>query len=337
MTPFHQTSASPSFACLDIGTNSVLLLLTSVDNKGIITEEYEGFKTTRLGQGIDESGFLRPEAIERTLEAVDMFISQAKTHCASGLSLAIVSTSAVRDAANGNAFVEPCARICGREPVILTGRQEALATYMGATSDLPATQQFLTLDIGGGSTELGLGVGSTCLFRTSLDMGCVRFGERFDLFDIPSPSAVRSARQSVRAALAEPLQEIREKVNQTDRKEIRYVASGGTATSFASLAQSLPEYDKPRVHGFHAGIEGIRSITDQLLAMPLARRTALPGLREGRGKVLPAGMLILQECLEIFEADSLRVSTRGLRYGIIQQMLTGHFKPTVVIEPFSHD
>lgn len=328
----HTTCAANYFACLDIGTNSVLLLTASVDGSGKITEEYEGFKTTRLGQGVDQTGRLRTEAVNRTLEAVETFMSQARAYPGKPLCLAIVSTSAARDADNGKAFTAPCARLCGCAPRILTGEEEALATYIGAASDLPETQLTLTLDIGGGSTEVAVGKGPNCLFRTSLNMGCVRFGERFKLVDLPSESAVRSARQAVRAELTETLDHIREKLSPADKKSMRFVASGGTATSFASLAQSLPAYDKTRVHGFHTETEGVRSLTAQLLGMSLEKRLKLPGLRKGRGKVLSAGMLILQECLEALEAPSLRISARGLRFGIVQQMARGQFKPTLVIE-----
>ncbi|MDT8389102.1 MAG: Ppx/GppA phosphatase family protein [Lentisphaeria bacterium] len=332
MTMCHTKPAPAHFACLDIGTNSVLLLMAAVDEAGTITEEGEGYQTTRLGQGVDQTGRLRPEAVARTLEAVEMFMSQAMAYPGRPLRLAVVSTSAARDAVNGNDFTAPCRRICGCEPTILTGGDEALATYIGAAGDLPDSQPAVTLDIGGGSTEVAFGAGSTCLFRTSLNMGCVRFGERFSLFDLPSPEAIQAARQAVRDELATPVKEIGAAIHPADTGNIHYLASGGTATSFASLAQSLPTYDKTRAHGFHAETARARAMTARLLAMPLADRARLPGLRKGRGKVLSTGMLILQECLEALAAPSFHVSARGLRFGIIRQMAEGRFTPSLVIQ-----
>jgi exopolyphosphatase/guanosine-5'-triphosphate,3'-diphosphate pyrophosphatase len=316
------------FACLDIGTNSVILLLASDPGDGTPVQEREWFRSTRLGEGMDTTGILGPEAVGRTMQAVEEFVREARSFALRPLHWAVVATSAARHAANWPSFRSACRETCGCPPRILSGREEAEIIYAGASSDLPADSLTATLDIGGGSTELAFGRGSRCEHCHSLELGCVRLAERFSLVDRPTRSSRVAAETHIRTeletALATP------PLPDGFPEAPTCVASGGTATTLAALAQGLRHYDSARVHGYRTSPAEVARWTDEMLATPVAERRRIPVLEEGRARVLPAGLLILQECVQALGMQQIQVTTRGLRFGLARLMAEGRYQPAMV-------
>ncbi len=318
-------AATSTYACLDIGSNSVLLLLAAAGPDGGLVELEEHFRVTRLGAGVDAGGQLSPEPVAATLAAIGDFMAAARRCPWRPLHWAVAATSAVRDAGNRELFLAPCRQLCGCEPRPLDGDEEADTIYAGAASDQSAERPTVVVDVGGGSTELAVGRGGRCAFRTSLNMGCVRFGERFGLFERPSPAALAAARQAVRDLL-EPIQpKMRQAIG--DGRQANWLGSGGTATTLAAIHLRLTTYDRQQVHGCPLTAGQAAELGERLAQLPIAQRQLLPGLEAGRAKVLPAGLIILAECLQAFAVDHFRATTRGLRFGLAVRLQRGELPP----------
>jgi exopolyphosphatase/guanosine-5'-triphosphate,3'-diphosphate pyrophosphatase len=311
------------FAALDLGTNSTLLL-TAVERDGRLEEVLTLTRTTRLGEGLGVSGRLLPEAATRTLEAVREFLGQLPP-ASSGV-LVAAGTSALRDALNPELFLAPFAAAYGREPYIFSGREEAETTFLGAASDQPPGQFVVTLDIGGGSTEIGAGYSGDHQLATSLNLGCVRFGERFGLYELPDASALAQARAAAADLLAPVCRQIREL--RPSEQPLQVVASGGTASTFAAMKLRQVEFRRELLHGLTGSESEVAAALLTLFAQSSRERALIPGISPGRAAVFPTGLLILDEALRQLGAPEFTVSTRGVRYGLLLRLQSGDLKPT---------
>jgi exopolyphosphatase / guanosine-5'-triphosphate,3'-diphosphate pyrophosphatase len=304
-------------AVVDIGSNSVRLLIARRTHDDGIEELVRDTNVTRLGQGVDTAGRLADDAIARTYAVLDRYALQISEHeCDHRIA---VLTSAVRDSANGEAFAETVQRDYGLETHILKGAEEARLTYLGATSERdPAdTTPTLVLDIGGGSTELIVGVGAEVRFRVSTQAGVVRQTERHLHDDPPTREQMDALAGDVREILAAQVPaEVRTAVEHG-------IAVAGTATSLAAIAQHLEPYDPARVHGFEITTAECARILSELASMPLAQRREVPGLDPDRAPTIIAGVLIFAEVVRLFGLDEIEVSEhdilRGAALGLIGQ------------------
>jgi exopolyphosphatase/guanosine-5'-triphosphate,3'-diphosphate pyrophosphatase len=304
-------------AVVDIGSNSVRLLIARQTPDGGLEELEREANVTRLGQGVDTAGRLADDAMQRTYDVLAGYARKIEAH---GCDRAIaVLTSAVRDSANGAEFADAVRSDYGLEPHILEGTEEARLTYLGATSerdpaDLTPT---LVLDIGGGSTEMIVGAGPEVRFRVSTQAGVVRQTERHLHDDPPTSEQADALAADVRQILADNVPaEIRTAVQ-------RGIAVAGTATSLAAIAQHLEPYDPERVHGFRLSIDECERILSELSAMPLERRREVPGLHPDRAPTIIAGVLIFREVVRLFGLAEIEVSEhdilRGAALGLIGQ------------------
>ena len=316
--------AAACWAALDIGSNTVMTLAVE-GAAGHLREGEEWRATTRLGQGVDATGRLAPEAQERTLAAIAAQTQMCRQRYPSGIGVA-VATSAARDAANGPEFVARGAALIGGAPQLLSGEQEARFTFRGIVSDLPRGRAVVHLDVGGGSSEITAGsAGEGCWLAESVNLGCVRCGERFGLLEAATPEALAPARQAIRALL-QPVCQRLAALGSVAQAEV--ILSGGSATTYAALQQALPVYDAARVHAWPGRTVDLAETLPRLFAMTAADRAALPGVTAGRAPVLPTGLLILCEFLHLRGADRFRVSTRGLRFGLVDALAAGEVEPT---------
>jgi exopolyphosphatase/guanosine-5'-triphosphate,3'-diphosphate pyrophosphatase len=255
--------------------------------------------------------------MQRTYAVLDRYALQIAEHeCEHRIA---VLTSAVRDSANGREFADTVRSDYGLEPHILEGAEEARLTYLGATSerDPGDTIPTLVLDIGGGSTELIVGVGPEVRFRVSTQAGVVRQTERHLHEDPPTREQMDALSGDVREILADNVPtEVRTAVEHG-------IAVAGTATSLAAIAQHLEPYDPARVHGFRISVDECRRILDELASMPLQRRREVPGLHPDRAPTIIAGVLIFAEVVQVFGLDEIEVSEhdilRGAALGLIGQ------------------
>ena len=296
-------------AVVDIGTNSTRLFLADVDDGSVGDVLERRTVVTRLGDGVDAGGRLRPEAMERVYGVLDQYRELVDRH--GGADAVAVMTSAVRDAANGAEFADMVRTRWGFEARILTGDEEARLTFLGATSERDAGDRTPTLviDIGGGSTEFVIGTGHEVTYHVSNQAGVVRQSERHLHSDPPTRGECEALATDVRKILGHGVPpEYRSSVAHA-------VGVAGTATSMASIAQGLEPYDPDKVEGYVISVAECRRILDRLAGLTLEERRRVPGLHPDRAPTIVAGVIILLETLALFGLSSFEVSENDILRG----------------------
>ena len=294
-------------AAVDCGTNSIRLLVADVE-QGRKTDLHREMRVVRLGQGVDRTGTLAPEAIERTEAALTDYAATCRSLDVEAVRM--VATIATRDARNSSDFHDMVVRTLGAEPEIVTGDEEAALSFDGATRELdPLDGPFLVMDIGGGSTEIVLGTSHVEAAR-SVDVGCVRLTERHLHDDPPTPDQVAGAEADIDNALV--------LVRQTVPVEKARTAAGlaGSVTTVAGLALDLPSYDAERIHLSRISAAAVRGVSDRLLRMTHEQRAALPVMHPGRVDVISAGALVLATLVDRFRLPEVLVSEADILDGI---------------------
>src|SRR4051812_30333391 len=257
-------SGSTRVAAVDCGTNSVRLLIADISGMEL-TELERRMEIVRLGQGVDKTGRLAPEALERTFTAMRGYAKLIEGHGVERVR--VVATSATRDAANRDAFVRGVVEIFGVEPEVISGEEEARLSFTGATRDLAALRPmrpYLVVDIGGGSTEFVLGTGEVEASR-SVDIGCVRMTERHLRSDPPSPEQVAAAVADIDAALAAVRAGGIEASPVPIERARTLVGLAGSVTTVAGIALDLPAYDAERIHLSRLKARQVHEVTRSLL------------------------------------------------------------------------
>ncbi|MCB5907573.1 Ppx/GppA phosphatase family protein [Streptomyces pinistramenti] len=304
-------------AAVDCGTNSIRLLVADVDPAtGELKQLDRRMQIVRLGQGVDRTGRLAPEALERTFAACREYAAVIKGLGAE--QVRFVATSASRDAENRDDFVRGVLDILGVEPEVITGDQEAEFSFTGATKELTGrtdlAQPYLVVDIGGGSTEFVLGSDSVRAAR-SVDVGCVRMTERHLLRDgeiSDPPSAEQIA--AIRADIGAALEHAEEAVPLAEAATL--VGLAGSVTTVVALALSLDHYDSEAIHHARIPLAKVQEITADLLASTHAERAASPVMHPGRVDVIAAGALVLLSIMERTGATEVVVSEHDILDGI---------------------
>ncbi|WP_405830434.1 MULTISPECIES: exopolyphosphatase [unclassified Streptomyces] len=304
-------------AGIDCGTNSIRLLVADCDPAtGELVELDRRMTIVRLGQGVDRTGRLAPEALERTFAACREYASVIRELGAERVRF--VATSASRDAENRDEFVQGVLGILGVEPEVISGDQEAEFSFTGATRELAAhdhlERPFLVVDIGGGSTEFVVGEEHVRAAR-SVDVGCVRMTERHLVVDgvvtdPPDPEQIAAMRADIEAALdlaAEtvPLAEAR-----------TLVGLAGSVTTVAGIVLGLPEYISSEIHHSRISYEQVREVGERMLTATHAERAAIPVMHPGRVDVIGAGVLVLMAIMERTGATEVIVSEHDILDGI---------------------
>jgi exopolyphosphatase/guanosine-5'-triphosphate,3'-diphosphate pyrophosphatase len=298
-------------AALDCGTNSLRLLVADVSDSRL-TDVRRRMEVVRLGAGVDRTGRLAEEALDRTFAVLDDYAAAIRSLDVERVRM--VATSAVRDAANRDDFVRGVRDRLGVAPDVLTGDEEAALSFAGATRELAGTGRFsppyLVVDIGGGSTELVLGDDDGPRAARSVDVGCVRLTERRLRDDPPSNEQVAAARSDIEAALDQAEQVVPIAQSRT------LVGLAGTVTTVAALALRLPEYDPARIHHARVSAADVDAVTRMLLESPRDRRAALPVMHPGRVDVIAAGALVLDAVVRRVGLDSIVASEHDILDGI---------------------
>jgi exopolyphosphatase/guanosine-5'-triphosphate,3'-diphosphate pyrophosphatase len=299
-------------AVIDVGTNTTRLYIAEVDD-GTITEEITRVSTvTRLGAGVDASGRLADDALQREYAALTAYRTALdRTPVARAVA---VMTSAVRDAANGQQLADTISTGFGIDAHILTGDEEARMTYLGATSDIDrgrydAAHPILVVDIGGGSTEFVIGHGEALDFHVSTQAGVVRQADRHISHDPPTEAELDAAAADVR--------EILEAAVPPERRTgvARALAVAGTPTALASIAQELEPYDPERVHGYRVTAAARDEIFARLRTLSIAELQQVPGIHPARADVILPGIVILREVMNLFSLDAVEASEHDILRG----------------------
>jgi exopolyphosphatase / guanosine-5'-triphosphate,3'-diphosphate pyrophosphatase len=299
-------------AAIDQGTNSTRLLVAEPDEAGGFEDLAREMVITRLGQGVDETGRLAPEALQGTLVVLARYVRRAQAlHVAR---IRVAATAAVRDAANAAELERPVGELAGSPLEIVSGEEEAGLSFLGATRGLDATPPFLVLDIGGGSTEFVVGSERPSA-AISTQMGSVRLTERFLRSDPPEASE----RDRMRAAVGDLLDDVERAIPARDART--FVAVAGTSTTVQAIALGLDFYDPELIHRTRLSREDAARVASRLAAMTTAERAALPVMAPGRADVIVAGSVILVEVMERFGFDEAIVSETDILDGLVLEML----------------
>jgi exopolyphosphatase/guanosine-5'-triphosphate,3'-diphosphate pyrophosphatase len=299
-------------AVVDIGTNSTRLLIADVTPDGGLVELERRTTVTRLGQGVDHSATLAPEAMERVFAALTDYRRDIDAHGVT--TTTAVLTSAVRDARNGAEFTTAVRDRFNLDAHTITGDEEAQLTFRGVTSDRPADHRRLAVfDVGGGSTELVVGRDQAVEFHVSTQAGVVRQTERFLRSDPPRPEELQAlAAEAAEIFTGAAPPEVRAAVEAG-------VAVAGTATSAAAILQKLDPYDPERVHGFRLLRAQAEMLLARLAAMTEAQRREVTGLHPDRAPAIVAGLVLLIEAMRAFGLDEVEVSEHDILRGAALQ------------------
>ncbi len=297
------------FSAIDIGTNTILMLIADVDDAGNVRVVRDEHNIARLGKGVDEHRRILPETFERVLGYLSEYCRIHERE-RSGRLLAC-ATSALRDAANRDEFIAFIKERLGFEIIVLSGEEEARLTYLGGISefvDLDPERKYAVLDIGGGSTEITYGVGKSIQSKHSIDVGSVRLSERQLRESPPTRAALEDAQNFVSGSLL-TLPKVPD--------DVLWVGVAGTMTTLAAIDLNLKAYDRDRVSGHRLTLQSIVSIFDRLKPMTLEELRSVPQILPQRADILVGGILILLEVMSRLQLKEITVSDRGLRYGIV--------------------
>ncbi len=302
-------------AAIDIGTNTVLLLVAERDASGVLRAVREEATITRLGEGVDKSRVLRPEAIARTAACLERYA--AITRALSVTQVAVVGTSAMRDAGGGDEVRATVRAAFGVEARTISGDEEARMTFRGALSGLGVESgEVAVFDIGGGSTEIVIGTApagaaQAIRYARSFDVGSVRMTERHVASDPPTADELRALREAVREALREVPR---------PRAGAPIVGIAGTVTTLVAVHLGLMPYDGARVHGYALPVAELDALATRLAGMPLSERRALAGLEPKRADVIVAGAIVVSEVARALGATGIVASDRGVRWGLAETL-----------------
>jgi exopolyphosphatase / guanosine-5'-triphosphate,3'-diphosphate pyrophosphatase len=317
---------SQRVAAIDCGTNSLRLLIADVDPAHhVLTDVRRRMEIVRLGQGVDATGRLAPEALERTMRVLAEYAAQIASERAAAVRM--VATSATRDASNAEEFTRGVRDILGVLPEVITGGEEARLSFTGATAELGANgvspgsgadrpePPYLVVDIGGGSTEfvLGSAVDSDSgapLAAISVDIGCVRLTERHLHTDPPSRAEIQAATDDIDSAL----EKVAAAVPAASARTL--VGLAGSVTTVTAIGLGLPVYDPRRTHHARLTMADVRRVTTQLLGQSHEERAKIGSLHPGRVDVIGAGALILERLMERFEFTEMVTSEHDILDGI---------------------
>jgi exopolyphosphatase / guanosine-5'-triphosphate,3'-diphosphate pyrophosphatase len=297
-------------AGIDIGTLTCRLLIADFVSGHPFKELRSERRILRLGEGVDQTKRLSPVAMDRVIHCLQEWRNVIDDYQVEASS--VVATSAVRDAANRDDFLERVKREAGFDVEIITGDEEARRTLLGIRSGLPVgVTDILALDIGGGSTEFILDRPGEKPVVRSINIGVVRLCERVLHHDPPTPEELQQAREWVtretKAAVAD----------MDDYRQATFVGTAGTFTSLAAMAQKLPTHEPARIHNYLLRLETIRELERALLTRTKAERVGLLGLEKNREEVIAAGTIIVRAIMETVGHEECLVSDLGLREGVL--------------------
>jgi len=297
-------------AGVDIGTLTCRLLIADMSPGKKLIEVRSERRILRLGEGVDRTKQLSVVAMDRVLQCLKEWreIIDALPVDA----MAVIATSAVRDAANRDEFLDRVKREAGFVVELISGEEEARRTMLGIRSGLPiGVADVLALDVGGGSTEFILDRPCQNPVVRSIDIGVVRLCERLLHHDPPTDGEVQQAREWVaketKAAVAE----------MGSYQTATFVGTAGTITSLAAMAQKLPTYEPARIHNYRLRLDNIQELEQTFLSRRKADRVGLPGLEKGREEVIAAGAIIIRTVMETLGVSNVLVSDLGLREGAL--------------------
>jgi exopolyphosphatase/guanosine-5'-triphosphate,3'-diphosphate pyrophosphatase len=297
-----------SYAAIDCGTNSTRLLVH--DGRRAVERL---MRITRLGQGVDATGRLSLDAIERTVDALREY-----RHVIDRLGVTrtrMTATSAARDAQNRALFFDAALEVVGVPAELLSGDEEGRLSFAGATADLsPHDGPFLVVDIGGGSTEFSFGT-VECDYARSVDIGCVRLTEKYIHHDPPRPEELLACLSLVETYVDDIVREF-PPVGESPR----FVGLAGTVSTTAAVEQGLADYDRDRIHHFVLTRAAVEDVFRTLATENRAERLGNPGLEVGRADVIVGGLCVLVQIMRQLDLGECLVSESDILDGLVMSL-----------------
>jgi exopolyphosphatase/guanosine-5'-triphosphate,3'-diphosphate pyrophosphatase len=301
------------YAVVDIGTNSVKFVIAEREEDGSWTPVVDRAEVTRLGEGLDEDGELQPGPFERTVEAVAGMADEAKK--AGVAEIAAVGTAGLRIAANSAVFLNEVRGRTGIDVEVVSGEEESRLAYLAVTSALELGEGTLVVfDTGGGSSQFSFGRADRVEERFSVNVGAVRFTERFGLDGVVDEQVVAAAREAIAADLGR----LRGRLSPDD-----VVGMGGAVTNITAVKLELEPYDPSVIQGATLEAAEIERQIELYRTLTADERRGIAGLQPKRAEVILAGALIVRTVLAELGRDRLTVSDRGLRHGVLAERFGG--------------
>jgi exopolyphosphatase / guanosine-5'-triphosphate,3'-diphosphate pyrophosphatase len=303
-------------ASIDIGTNTILLLVAEIDKNGITKIIRDDQVIARLGKGVDAEKIINQETFLRA----EYFLMNYKKTCdlLKVEKILAVGTSALRDARNNIDFCGYIYNKTGIHIEIISGDEEARWTYRGGTTDFSdLSEYFCVIDIGGGSTEVIVGNKEEIISKASFDIGSVRITERFLHDSPPTPASIREATQFTNELISPHIQ--------TTRLPAYAIGVAGTVTTLAALDLNLAQFDAQSINGHILSKQFVNTIFEDFKNKSVEEINMFPQISFGRADIILAGIMILDCCLEVLKFEKITVSVKGLRYGILLREIKNLF------------
>ncbi|MCY4727342.1 Ppx/GppA family phosphatase [Nocardioides sp. STR2] len=297
------------FAVIDVGTNSVKIALGHRDDGGTPRVEAESSVVTRLGEGLAAAGALTPASMGRTVDAIEDLVREARR--VGPVDIVAVGTAGLRQASNRDELLAAVHSRCGVTVEVISGREEARLAYSAAVSALPVSgDRLLVFDSGGGSSQFTFGSVDRIDEQFSVDVGAVRFAERFGLADAVPRATVDAALRAIATEL--------EELSGRPRPDM-VIAMGGTSTNLAAVKHGLDHYDPDVVHGTVLDVPEVERQIELFRTRSTEERRGIPGLQPARAEVILAGACVVRTILALTDQDVLTVSDRALRHGVVAE------------------
>ncbi|MEW9122374.1 MAG: Ppx/GppA phosphatase family protein [Thermotaleaceae bacterium] len=301
------------YGAIDIGTNSIRLLIAEVE-KGQIVSSYKTLETTRIGENVDKTGALSEAAMERSTCAIKAFVDEAK---ARGVQeIGIIATSAVRDAENRNVFLRKVKETAKVNIEVISGEREAYLGFLGVLKGSKNPREnVIVVDIGGGSTEFIMGNHEGIQHLISLNVGSVRMTEKYISQDPVNIREVEAMKKGIDAIIGKTIQSLKQYPFD------RVIGIGGTVTTAAALHKELLIYDREQIHNFDLSLTDLKILWNSLQHKTLEERKEMPGLHPKRADVIIAGTGILDRILTLLGVESVRISEYDNLEGLVFEQI----------------
>ena len=307
---------------IDIGSNSIVLLIVSIDDKGNITPIDEFYTITKLGRDVKANKQLSEDAIIHAVATVkemkDIAYNEENVD-----DLLITASSAVRNANNRNSFLVQCHQHVGLFPQVLSRKEEAKYTFLGATHGVESERPIITIDVGGGSTEISWGNKNEMFAGYSIDIGSISLTEQFHLEKDYSIYKSISASHYIKKESSAIIKEL---TSWLDKRKPLIIFSGGTATTYAAMSKKEDVYDRSRIHLTPGRVKEVYAMFKRTAKLSVEARRRMPGVEKERAEEIPAGLLIMSELLKNIQYKRFTISANGLRTGILKFYATKKFK-----------
>ena len=297
----------PTYAVIDIGTNSVKFNISERRDDGSWHTIVDRADITRLGEGLQENGEISAEAMERTVSAICAMTQQARTNNVAAV--AAVGTMGMRTALNSQQFIDAVEQRCGVKIEVISGEEEGRLAYIAVKSGLGLSEGSLAIfDTGGGSSQFTFGHGSEVGERFSVNVGAVRYTEKFGLSGIVSPQQLQAALSAISADLA--------RLDNRTPPDV-LVGMGGANTNIAAVSHKMAKYDPDVIQGSTIERAEVERQIELYRSKSTEDRRAIIGLQPKRADVILAGACVVTTVMDKLQKDKLSVSDRGLRHGLL--------------------